>query len=128
MPPISARRRSVAPSTTIRPAGVIETSTARRSVLARWRRMSPFRTRRSHIRPAVDGATPSAPARSTIRCCGPRDASTTSVRYSAIVVSSAAAPSDRVATAIIARLAVSTASMARASGPGPSMPQYLPSS
>ena len=47
--------------------------------------------------------------------CGPREASTTSARYCAIVVSSAAAPSDRVATAISDRLAVSTASTAAAS-------------
>ena len=47
------------------------------------------------MRPAVNGVTSSAAARSTIRC-GPREASTTSARYCAIVVSSAAAPSDRV--------------------------------
>ena len=57
----------------------------------------------------MDGVTPSAPARSVIRC-GPREASTTSARYWAIVVSSAAAPSELVATAISVRLAVRTAS------------------
>ena len=101
---ISSRRRAVAWSTTTRPAGVIDTSTARRSARARCRLIRPLRTSRSHIRPAVDDATSSAAARSTIRC-GPRDASTTSVRYCAIVVSSAAAPSDRVATPISARIA-----------------------
>jgi hypothetical protein len=111
MSAISARRRPVASSTTTRPAAVTEISTARRSPRARCRRISPLRTSRSHIRPAVDGATSSAPARSTSRC-GPRDASTTRARYWAIVVSSAAAPSDCVATAISDRLAVSTASTA----------------
>ena len=48
-------------------------------------------------------------------CCGPREASTTSARYWAMVMSSAAAPSDRVATAIKVRLAVSTASTAASS-------------
>ena len=114
MSSISARRRAVAWSTTCRPAAVTDTSTARRSVRARCRRISPLRASRSHIRPAVDGATSSAPARSTIRC-GPREASTTSARYCASVVSSAAAPSDRVATAISDRLAVSTASTAAGS-------------
>ena len=70
-----------------------------------------MRTSRSHIRPAVDGATSSASARPTIGR-GPREASTTSARYCAIVVSSAAAPSDLVATATMDRLAVSTASTA----------------
>jgi hypothetical protein len=112
---ISARRRAVASSTTSRPAAVTDTSTARRSARARCRRISPLRTSRSHIRPAVDGATSSAAARAAIRC-GPREVSTTSARYCAIVVSSAAAPSDRVATATSDRLAVSTASTAPASG------------
>src|SRR6185437_5414194 len=98
-----------------RPAGVMATSTARRSERPRCLRARPLRTSRSHIRPAVDGATPSAPARSTRRC-GPRDASTTSARYCASVVSSAAAPSDMVATAISERLADSTASTTASSG------------
>ena len=71
--PRSARAAaSVAWSTTCLPAGVIDTSTARRSARARCRRISPLRTSRSHIRPAVDGATPSAAARSTSRCGPPR--------------------------------------------------------
>ena len=85
------------------------TWTDRRSARLRCRRISPLRTSRSPIRPAVDGVTSSAVARSTSRC-GPRDASTTSARYWAIVVSSAAAPRDWVATAMSVRLAVSTAS------------------
>jgi hypothetical protein len=84
-----------------------------------------LRTSRSHIRPAVDGATPWAEASAAIRC-GPHEASTTSARYCAIVVSSAAAPSDRVATAISDRLADSTASTAAASG-GFSVPHPHPS-
>ena len=114
MPAISARRRAVAWSTTWRPAAVTETCTARRSERARCRRIRPLRSSRSHIRPAVDGVTSSAAARSVIRC-GPREASTTSARYWAIVVSSAAAPSDWVATATRVRLAVSTASTAASS-------------
>src|SRR5581483_3217070 len=47
--------------------------------------------------------------------CGPRDIRTTSVRYWAIVVSSAAAPSDLVATPMSVRLATSTASTAAGS-------------
>ncbi len=105
----NTRRRAVAWSTTSRPAGVMETCTTRRSARARCRRTRPLRASRSHIRPAVDGVTSSNPARSTIRC-GPRDATTTNARYWAMVVSSAAAPSDLVATATRARLAVSTAS------------------
>jgi hypothetical protein len=111
-PRISAmrsRRRAVAWSTTCLPAAVIDTWTSRRSERARCRRIRPLRTSRSHIRPAVGGVTPSARARSTCRC-GPRDASTTSARYCASVVSSAAAPSDCSATATSVRLAVSTAS------------------
>jgi hypothetical protein len=109
MPASSARRRCVAVSTTARPAAVTDTCTARRSARARCRRIRPLRSSRSHIRPAVDGVTSSADARSVIRC-GPREASTTSARYWAIVVSSAAAPSDCVDTATSVRLAVSTAS------------------
>ena len=95
----------------------MDTRTARRSVRARCLRIRPLRSSRSHIRPAVEGVTASAVARSTIRC-GPREASTTSVRYWAIVVSSAVAPSDMVATPTIVRLAVSTASTAASSTRG----------
>ncbi len=105
---------AVAWSTTSRPAAVTDTCTARRSARARCRRIRPLRSSRSHIRPAVGGVTSSAAARSPTRC-GPREASTTSARYWAIVVSSAAAPSDRVATATRVRLAVSTASTAASS-------------
>ena len=91
-----------------------DTCTARRSARARCRRIRPLRSSRSHIRPAVGGVTSSAAARSLTRC-GPREASTTSARYWAIVVSSAAAPSDMVATATRVRLAVSTASTAASS-------------
>ena len=125
MPAISSLRRAVASSTTCRPAGVTDTSTARRSARARCRRIRPLRASRSHIRPAVDGVTSSAPARSVSRC-GPRDASTTSARYCAIVVSSAAAPSERVATATSDRLAVSTASTAASSAWFPSIFMHLP--
>ena len=114
IPAISARRRAVAWLTTCLPAAVMETCTARRSARARCRRISPLRTSLSHIRPAVEGVTASAAARAAIRC-GPREASTTSARYWAIVVSSAAAPSDMVATATSVRLAVSTASTAASS-------------
>ena len=125
MPAISARRRAVAWSTISRPAAVMETCTARRSARARCRRIRPLRSSRSHIRPAVDGVTSSAAARSVIRC-GPREASTTSARYWAMVVSSAAAPSDWVATATRVRLAVSTASTAASSATCPVTPDATP--
>ena len=118
----NTRRRAVAWSTTCLPAGVMETWTTRRSARARCRRTRPLRTSRSHIRPAVDGVTSSDPARSTIRC-GPREATTTRARYWAMVVSSAAAPSDLVATATRARLAVSTASTVLSSTTCSAMPR-----
>ena len=53
----------------------------------------------------------------------PRDATTTRARYWAMVVSSAAAPSDLVATATRARLAVSTASTVLSSTACSAMPR-----
>jgi hypothetical protein len=73
-----------------------------------------LRNSRSHIRPAVDGVTPRALDRSTIRC-GSRDASTTSARYWPRVISSAYAPGECVLTATSVRLALSTASTAPSS-------------
>ena len=79
MPAMSSRRRAVASLTTCRPIAVIETCVARRPAPARCGQISPLRTRMSHIRPAVEGVTASAAARSASRC-GPREASTTSAR------------------------------------------------
>ncbi len=116
-------RRAVAWSTTWRPAAVRRPAPRGgrhgREVLRRIQ--AHLRSNRSHIRPAVDGVTPRAAARSVIRC-GPREASPTRARYWAIVVSSAAAPSDRVATATRVRLAVSTASTAASSAACPATP------
>ena len=106
---MSVPRREVVSSATCRPRGVRDTCTTRRSACARCRRIRPLPTSRSDIRPAVDGAISRTPARSPSRC-GPSEACTTRARYWAMVISSAAAPSDFVATVISARLALSTAS------------------
>jgi len=112
---MSVRRREVVSSTTCRPSGVRDTCTTRRSACAWCRRMRPLPASRSHIRPAVDGAMSRALARSPSRC-GPLEASTTRARYWAMVISSAAAPRDFVATVIRARLALSTASTTPGAG------------
>ena len=95
-----------------KPAGVTEMSTARRSRLARRASTSPWRASLSHIRPADDGATPSAPARSASRHCL-RDASNPSARRCAAVGSPASEPGE-----ITRRLTSSTASTAAGSACG----------
>ena len=88
---ISARRRAVASSTTRRPPRSPTPAPPRRS---RARPVpanggAPCAPAGRLIRPAVDGATSSAAARS-ITGCGPREASTTRARYCATWCSSAA--------------------------------------
>jgi hypothetical protein len=86
-----------------------ETRTARRSSCARRRVTRRLRTRRSHMRVAVERSTPRAPAKSARRC-GPREANSTRNLYCGSVTSSATPASERAATATNARLAPSTPS------------------
>ncbi len=112
IPAASARCRSAASSAAFRPAAVTEMSTARRSRLARRARTRPWRASLSHIRPADDGATPSAPAKSANRQWL-RDASNPSARHCAIVGSPESAPGE-----VTRRPTASTASTAAGSACG----------
>ncbi len=93
----SERRQLVTAATRSRRAGVSVIRTVRRSPACRCRRTRPLRTRRSHMRVAVEGFTARAAARSAVPC-GRLAASTTRARYCGSLTSSPATARDRAAT------------------------------
>ena len=106
----SLRRFAVTRLTTARPRVVSSATNSRREAGCGWRSISPALTRRSTIRPVVDGCTSSRPAK-VARLIGPSLDRMTSARNCGMVIVSSTRAIDRAEIATNNRDAVSSASV-----------------